>query len=294
MWLKLRWRPSLVWDWAIVRRILAYGSHIMGVGLLGVLLADIDYLIVGLRLGAQQLGFYAVGFRLPELAVMGVCYAVSATMFPVLTRLRRDPEAMALGLAKSLRVLALVTIPIGVGIALTSSDFVATFYGDRWAPTGRVMPFIAMYAVVFSITFVCGDVYKAVGRPGILTAMGAARFPLAVTALLLVVSHGIVWVAATQLALISTNMIVQMIVAHRVLHISLWVFARSTRSAIIAGTAMAAAIVVFRHALAGVGSPARLFISAAIGAVTYVGVALALERSLIGEVTDGLRSRVAS
>ncbi|HYL50667.1 MAG TPA: lipopolysaccharide biosynthesis protein, partial [Acidimicrobiia bacterium] len=215
VWLSLRWRPSFVWDGAVVRRVLGYGSHIMGVGVVAALLADVDYLIVGRRLGSQQLGFYAVGFRLPELAVLGICYAVSATMFPVLTRLRRDPEAMEVGLAKSLRVLALLTVPVGVGIALTSRDFVATFYGERWAPTGRVMPFIAMYAVVFSITFVCGDVYKAVGRPAILMVMGAARFPIAVLALLLVAGHGIVWVAATQLALMSTNMIVQMAVAHR-------------------------------------------------------------------------------
>jgi lipopolysaccharide exporter len=294
VWIRLKWRPSFVWDRAVVHRVLGYGAHIMGVGLLGALLADVDYLIVGRRLGSQQLGFYAVGFRLPELAVMGVCYAVSATMFPVLTRLRRDPQAMAQGLAKSLRVLALVTVPIGVGIALTSRDFVATFYGERWEPTGRVMPFIALYAVVFSITFVCGDVYKAVGRPGILTAMGAARFPLAVVALILVVGHGIVWVAATQLALMTTNMIVQMIVAHRVLGIPLSLFARSTRSAILAGSAMALATLAFRPALTGFGSPTRFFITVAIGAVTYIGVALALERSLVSEVADGLRSRVAT
>jgi O-antigen/teichoic acid export membrane protein len=294
VWLKLRWRPSLVWDRAVVRRVLGYGSHIMGVGLIGALLADVDYLIVGRRLGSQQLGYYAVGFRLPEIAVMGICYAVSATMFPVLTRLRRDPHAMALGLAKSLRVLALLTIPIGVGIALTSRDFVATFYGERWAPTSRVMPFIAMYSVVFSITFVCGDVYKAVGRPGILMVMGAARFPLAVVALILVAGHGIVWVAATQLALMSTNMIVQMIVAHRVIGIPFSLFARSTKSAILAGAAMAVAIVAFRHTLTGFGPPGRFFISVAIGAVTYVAVALVLERSLVGEVADGLRSRIAS
>jgi lipopolysaccharide exporter len=294
VWLKLKWRPSVVWDRAVARRVLGYGSHIMGVGLIGALLADVDYLIVGRRLGSQQLGFYAVGFRLPEIAVMGICYAVSATMFPVLTRLRRDPHAMALGLAKSLRVLALLTIPIGVGIALTSRDFVATFYGERWAPTSRVMPFIAMYAVVFSITFVCGDVYKAVGRPGILMVMGAARFPLAVVALILVAGHGIVWVAATQLALMSTNMIVQMVMAHRVLGIPLSLFARSTKSAVLAGAAMAVAIIAFRHALTGFGSPARFFISVAIGSVTYVAVALALERSLVGEIADGLRSRVAS
>jgi hypothetical protein len=115
-----------------------------------------------------------------------------------------------------------------------------------------------------------------------------------VVAILLVASHGIVWVAATQLALMTTNLIVQMLVAHRVLGVSLWMFARSTRSAILAGAAMGVSIVALRHALPDFDSPARFFISVAIGSVTYIAVAVALERSLISEVADGLRSRVES
>src|SRR5205085_8267594 len=38
VWLSLRWRPSLVWDGAIVRRVLGYGSHIMGLGVVAALL----------------------------------------------------------------------------------------------------------------------------------------------------------------------------------------------------------------------------------------------------------------
>jgi PST family polysaccharide transporter len=292
VWVRLKWRPAFDWDWAIVRRVLGYGSHIMGVGVTGVILTDLDYLIVGSRLGTEQLGFYSVGFRLPELAVMGVCYAVSATMFPVLTKLRDDGDAVVNGLAKSLRVLAMVTVPIGVGIALTSKDFVATFYGPEWGPTADVMPLIAIYSVVVSITFVCGDVYKSMGRPGILAAMGAARIPIALVALLLVVSHGIVWVAATQLALITVSMIAQMIVAHRVLGLPLAMFLRSTRSAMLAAGAMAIVVLAFQHAASGFGSTALLIVSIGLGAVVYGAVALALERSLISEVAGSFRARV--
>jgi PST family polysaccharide transporter len=294
VWVRCTWRPRFAWDWTIVRRVLGYGSHIMGVGVTGVILTDLDYLIVGGHLGTEQLGFYSVGFRLPELAVMGVCYAVSATMFPVLTKLRDDGDAVANGLAKSLRVLAMVTVPIGVGIALTSQDFVATFYGPEWGPTADVMPLIALYSVVVSITFVCGDVYKSMGRPGILATMGAARIPIALIALLLVVSHGIVWVAATQLALITVSMIAQMIVAHRVLGLPLAMFVRSTRSAILAAAVMSIVVLAFQQATSGLGAPVSLVLSVMLGMVSYVTVAVAMERSLISEVANGLRGRVGA
>ena len=78
------------------------------------------------------------------------------------------------------------------------------------------------------------------------------------------------------------------------LHISLSVFAHSTRSALLASGAMAAMIFVLGQVLSGLAPQARFFISVAVGAVTYLSVALALERSLIGEVTDGLRSRIGA
>ena len=138
VWVRLKWRPGVrVGLGRSYGGFCGYGSHIMGVGVTGVILTDLDYLIVGSRLGTEQLGFYSVGFRLPELAVMGVCYAVSATMFPVLTKLRDDDDAVANGLAKSLRVLAMVTVPIGVGIALD----VAGLRRERsTAPNGDLPP----------------------------------------------------------------------------------------------------------------------------------------------------------
>jgi PST family polysaccharide transporter len=293
VWIKLRWRPRMAWDWSIVRRVFSYGGHIMGLGFISVVLSDIDYIIVGRRLGATALGFYSVGFRLPQLAVLGICYSVSASMFPVLTKIRDDHEAMAQAVAKSLRMLVLLTVPIGVGIALTSRDFVSTFYGDRWGPTGQVMPLIALYAVVFSMTYVVGDVYKAVGRPGILTAMAGARLPIAIVTLVAVVSHGIVWVAGAQLAIITTNLLLQIFIAHRVLHLSMKVFVHATRSALIAGLAMVSTVAAVEHIFVGFSPPTRFALSVVNGAVAYLAVALVLERSLITEVAGGLRSRMA-
>ncbi len=294
VWIKMRWRPRAVWDWTIVRRILSYSGHVMGLGLISVVLSDIDYIVVGRRLGSTALGFYSVGFRLPQLAVLGICYSVSASMFPVLTKLRDDSDAMAHAVAKSLRMLVLLTVPIGVGIALTSSDFVSTFYGKEWAPTGRVMPLIALYAVVFSVTYLVGDIYKAVGRPGILTVMAAARLPIALVVLVAVVSRGIVWVAGAQLVIITTNLLLQIVIAHRVLHIPVALFLHATKSAIAAGVAMVAVVGIIEHVFVDFSPPTRLALSVVNGAVAYIGVALFLERSLITEVAGGLRARVVS
>ena len=137
-----------------------YGASVAGVTFLAVVVKDVDYLVVGRRLGSGELGLYTLGFRLPDLAVMGVCYAVSKAVFPAYAK-----------------------------------DLVAAFYGPRWAPTGQVLAFIAIYFVASSSSFVVGDLYKATNRTGILNVIALVRLPVSIVALLAVAPQGIVAVA---------------------------------------------------------------------------------------------------
>ena len=55
-----------------------------------VFIENMDYLVIGRRMGAEQLGYYVMAFRLPELSVMGVCIVAGQVFFPVFSRLQDD------------------------------------------------------------------------------------------------------------------------------------------------------------------------------------------------------------
>jgi len=56
------WRVSK----AALTATINYGAPVAGSNLLARLIFDVDYLIIGLLLGAQALGYYTLAFRLPE------------------------------------------------------------------------------------------------------------------------------------------------------------------------------------------------------------------------------------
>ena len=84
-------------------------------------------------------------------------------------------------------MVAALTVPIGIGLALVAKPLVATLYGVPYAASAPILSVLAIYTAVYSVSFHAGDVFKAIGRPGILTAINAGK---------LVVLIGPIWWAA--------------------------------------------------------------------------------------------------
>ena len=66
MWFATSWRPSMVVRRAYVRSLVGFGFSITFIGVVGYASHNIDYVIVGARLGKEQLGFYFLAFGFPK------------------------------------------------------------------------------------------------------------------------------------------------------------------------------------------------------------------------------------
>lgn len=272
-WRALPWRPRLVWDRHIARSLVGFGSQITLVGLLGTLLRNVDYILVGRWLGTRALGLYTLAFRLPQLVVEGVATIVGQVVFPAFSRLQDDPARMRAALARVLTMTSLLIAPLGVGIALVADPFVRVFYGERWAPAISTMQLLAVYMVVQSASRNVGDLYKAIGRPGILTTLAIAKLAFTVPALIVAVPHGIVAVAAAQVAVALVATAIDLAVAARRVALAprdiVGVFAPAAR----ATSVMAVACLGMSVLLAG-RPPALTLASVVVVGVASYGAAL--------------------
>ena len=274
----LRWWPSVTFDRRVAATMTRYGASVAGVTFLAVVVKDVDYLVVGRRLGSGELGLYTLGFRLPDLAVMGVCYAVSKAVFPALSRLRDDPDSLRRGVVRGLGSLSLITAPLGVLLAVYAKDLVAAFYGPRWAPTGQVLAFIAIYFVASSSSFVVGDLYKATNRTGILNVIALVRLPVSIVALLAVAPQGIVAVAICQMVLASATLVLQLAVACRLTPLNASDLFGAFRPALIV-SGVTAVVGVAGSSLVDAGPWATLLGSGSITVAVTVGAAVVIGRT---------------
>ena len=95
-------------------------------------------------LGAGQLGLYAMGFRFGELTYIGVAEPITQVTFPAFSRMRERGEDWRASFQTVLRLVALVTFPIGVFFSGAAEPIVDTLLGDKW--TGTIGP-LAVFGV---------------------------------------------------------------------------------------------------------------------------------------------------
>ncbi|MBI4468906.1 MAG: lipopolysaccharide biosynthesis protein [Acidobacteria bacterium] len=219
LWLVVPWRPRLAGSLDMARRMLRFGGQIVSVNVLAAVVHHVDYLIVGRLLGSAALGFYSMAYRIPEFFITMVIWAVSSVAFPAYSKLQEDPPALRRAFLATLRYLSLLTVPTGVGLAMLGSMVVSTLYGEQWAPSIPVLQALAIAGCLRSLGSHAGDIYKATGRPDILTKLALLRAVALIPALVWGAGFGIFGVALAQLAVTGASTLLSLCVASRILSI---------------------------------------------------------------------------
>ena len=196
LWFMVPWRPARAFPRLdVVRRVFAYGRGIVSVNILAAIVHHVDVVVIGRAFGSATLGLYQMAEKLPDLAITLVSRSASKVLLPVFGRLQTGADALRDMYANSLRYLALLTTPASVALMLLAEPIVLTVLGRPWLPAVPILRALAAYAGIRALSASAGDVLKAVGRPGALAVLAAARAVVLVPALILASASGPVAVA---------------------------------------------------------------------------------------------------
>lgn len=291
-WRLTRFRPALTLDRDALRPLLGFGLTMLATRLISELSSNSDYLIVGRRLGPAELGYYSVAWRLPELLIESVLWVFSSVAFPVYAKARtHGPRAFRNAMLRSLRLVALFSFPVGVGLAIIARDAVLVLFSSRWLPSAPVMAMIALTLAIVSVGYASGDLFPALGRPGLLLKLDASLAVPIVTAIWFAAPHGIVVVAAVHLAAVLVYTPVRLTIANRVVGVGM----RASLAALWPGLCLSLGVTAGALPLRQLLTPGPVALAAAvtggvIGALValLVGAPRAVDdvRALLGALRD--------
>lgn len=288
-WVVMPWRPSLRASWTTAKRMLRYGSHIVSVNMVSAAVHHADFLVVGRMLGSAALGLYTIAYRTPEFFITMVVWVIGKVTFPVYSKLRDDAAALRAAFLATLRYLSLVTLPAGFGLAVIGDLLVSLFYGERWAAAALALQILAIAGALRSLGSHAGDVYKATGRPAILTKLGLLRAAVIIPATLWGARYGIVGVAVAQLVVTAASTLLNLYVAGRILSLPWTTLLHEFRTAAIACAVMVAALELALPLLRDLPDAAALAGAVCVGAGVYVGMLLLIGRNIIKEARAALQ-----
>jgi PST family polysaccharide transporter len=288
-WYSLSWRPSFLIDLPTLKSLLDYGIKYVGADTISIILLNLDYLLVGRFLGAEALGVYTLAFRLPDLIVLQFARSLSSVIFPIYSKMRGSPGGMARGFFLTTRYISLITVPLGLGLALIARPFTLIVFTDKWVDAVPAIQGIAIYSLLLSLSYNAGSAYKASGRPQINTWTGLFRLTLLFPALWWAVSVAKSFVAVSWMhaAVALAGAVLNMYVAAHMLGLPLRDLVKAIYPALISGLLMGGVVLGYLSLSSEAGSWVQLLGGVIIGGITYTASLWFLQREV---VTDAIQT----
>ncbi|UVI39100.1 lipopolysaccharide biosynthesis protein [Qipengyuania spongiae] len=105
-------------------------------------------LLLAAFLPTPVVGSYNVASRVSSLAVNEVLEPVNALLFPAFSRLQSERERLRAAYIRTQGLLALLSFPVGCGLAAVAAPTVLLVLGEQWRSAIPIVQFLAIAAVI--------------------------------------------------------------------------------------------------------------------------------------------------
>lgn len=264
-------RPSF--KFSIARGMFAFGGIMALASAVAIVGNMLPVWIAGPKLGTEMLGVFAVSMSFALLPLAKIMPVLIPIIFPAFAKFQGQPVAVAHYLEKMVNIASLVLLPVIIGIACVSEEFVMLVMGEHWKMS--IIP-LALLSLAVPFRAVASLFRQVMG------GIGYAQTALISVVIYLLIFFPLVMLGANYgiygvvLAVVLTEPIVTLAtiqMSKRAIDTSLLKISICTRPAVISSAIMAVAVLSIKVVLLHQSELIRLIFEVLAGVVVY-GVVL--------------------
>lgn len=217
LWRISSWRPGFDLRRSVSGEMAVFGAWVGLSGLLGWFYIWADSLIVGMFLGSHELGLYRTGSQLVSMAYAVMFGPLLAVLYSHFSQMNGDRERLGRALAKVVKVLTVVALPLGFLAFALQEPVESALFGPKWEGVGLIIGVMALTHGISWVVGANGEVYRAMGKPAYETVVMAFALVVYVAVYLATVNLGLEVFVWSRLALAVGAVFLHFYVAHRLL-----------------------------------------------------------------------------
>ncbi|GFD90321.1 lipopolysaccharide biosynthesis protein [Tenacibaculum sp. KUL152] len=134
----------------------------------GYMIFNIDVAIAGIYLSTIELGYYQFAVMLAMMPAAKVLPLLRQVAFPVYSNIQEDSKAIERYFLKSLRLSALLFVPVFFGLAAVSDTLTSTFFGDKWSGAITVLFIYCLSMPLKGIEQLFGPLLKSLNKMNVI------------------------------------------------------------------------------------------------------------------------------
>jgi len=284
------WRPRFMFDFREIRTVARFSLNLSGFNLMNYFVRNADALLIGRFLGAQELGYYTLAYRIMLYPLQNVTAVISRVMFPVFSTIRDDKKKFRNAYLKVTGMIALITFPMMLGIMGVSNSFVAVVFGEKWKMVGALLIIYGPLGLIQSIEATTGSIYLAQNRPDWMFRWGLFTAVVAVVAYVIGLHWGIIGVASSCLIATLVCTYPGFLIPFKLIDMKVGEMLKSVRAPLLCSLLMLFSLYTVRLVLPSIiGKELQLSILFLVGIASYSIASLVFNRIQIAEVFGWLQ-----
>lgn len=173
-----QWRPKWMFSWERFRILFSFGWRMVAVNGLNAFFYQLKGYVIGYKYSASDLAYYNRGEGLPGILYNNISSTINTVLFPALSNLQDDKQAIKHALARSMRTTCFFLMPALLGLAAISDKLVLIIFTEKWAaaiPFMQVICFISCSDILGMANY---QAIKALGKVDVLLKMEFYKRPL--------------------------------------------------------------------------------------------------------------------
>lgn len=286
------WKPKWEYDWKRVKLMLPFGVKMMGAEVLDTGFNELRSIVISLRYSPTDLALYDNGKKYPNLLVVNINASINSVMFPVMSRVQGDKEALKTVMQKAIRISTYVLAPILLGLFAISEEFVEVVLTDKWL---ACVPFIRITSIMclfYPIHTVNIQALNALGKSGLVLKLEAIKKGLSIIVLLISMCFGVMGIALGAMAVSLLSTYINASYGKQAVGYSFMSQMKDICVSLFIASVMAGCVFLLNHVVL-VNKLVLLIVDIVIGCLMYLGLSIALKvpelKYLVGKCKVMLR-----
>jgi O-antigen/teichoic acid export membrane protein len=289
LWRRVPWRPEFQYDLGLGGKLFIFGLLCTLEAMMGWFYVYGDNAIVGHYLDVSDLGLYTVGYNIVVVVLGTVLAPVASIAYPAFSRLQHDRFKLRDRLLELMRLSALASLPIGVGMSLVARPATSVIYGGKWIGLEGPLSILAIQQGLAWVVTANPDLYKAVGRPDIMPKFQALKLLYTVPAYIVGAQYGLMVFCYTKLIVVLIGLPLHLILAAVFLRIDYRTLYSYLRVPFLSAMGMAIIVIGTRYAMRSVLSSsdlAELVVLSLSGAASYGLILCILDMAMVRKLAN--------
>jgi PST family polysaccharide transporter len=287
LWAASMWRPAWRCSLALIREIAGFSGNLVGFEIVRYFARNIDTVLIGRFLGATDLGYYNLAYRLMIWPLQNTSEVAARALFPALSRVQEDKPRLRQASVRAAAATFLLTAPLSLGLFVLREPFVLAVMGERWLKVADLLFWLAPVCMVQSVGTTATLLFVSTGRTDVMFKFAVFSSVAVTCAIFVGLQWGVEGVAAAYCATALVLFWPNLALSFRLVDLSVIAFLRRLLPTLFTALLMAlfVAAVAEHSAMLVQAQWARLLVLAALGAALYVAVSIFVQRPLLKDIS---------